>query len=234
MFREQFASAPTTSHLEDCWMIPFEHALPIRAPVAFKGQRNFAGLWWSTTNQRHVGFESWCERDNLMSFDFDPTVMGISSQPFRIIWEEPLPQHSHVPDYFIRHTDGTAVVIDVRPDELVTPDDDEVFQATMQLCSTVGWGYQRIGALPAVYVGNLRWLSGYRHPRCAREPSAAQLIAALTSSGPQILGNLAIVAGDPIIALPTLFHLMWSHRIRADLWQHPLCNDTLLTLEASA
>jgi len=142
MFREQFTSASTTSQLVACWMIPFEHAQPIRSPAAFKGQRNFAGLWWCITNQRHIGFESWCERDNLMSFDFDPNVTGISSQPFRITWTTPLPQYSHVPDFFIRHADGTAVVIVVCHDERVKPVDEEIFQATMRLCSTVGWDYQ--------------------------------------------------------------------------------------------
>lgn len=234
MFREQFASASTISQLADCWMIPFERAEPIRAPAAFKGQRNFAGLWWCSTNQRHIGFESWCERDNLMSLDFDPDVTGIASQPFRITWTTPLPQHSHVPDFFVRHVDGTAIVIDVRPDERVKPVDEEIFQATMRLCSTVGWGYQRLGALPAIYVANLRWLSGYRHPRGARQPLLTQVADVLASAGPQTIGSLANITGDPIIALPTLFHLMWSHKIRADLWGHPLCNETLLTLEASA
>ena len=232
MFREQFASASTTSKLADCWMVPFEHAQSIRAPAAFKGQRNFAGLWWCTTNQRHVGFESWCERDHLMSLDFDPDVTGVSSQPFRIIWSAPLPQHSHVPDFFIRHADGSAVVIDVRPDARVRPADEEIFRATMRLCSTVGWGYQRLGALPAVYVGNLRWLSGYRHPRCFRQPAATQLIDGLALAGPKTIGNLAAIAGDPVVTLPTLFHLMWTHKIRADLWCVPLGNETLLSLEA--
>ncbi len=232
MFREQFASASTTSKLADCWMVPFEHNQPIRAPAAFKGQRSFAGLWWCTTNQSHIGFESWCERDHLMSLDFDPDVTGISSQPFRIMWSSPLPQHSHVPDFFIRHIDGTAVVIDVRPDERVRPADVDVFQETMRLCATVGWGYQRVGALPAVYVGNLRWLSGYRHPRCARERSAGQLIDILASDGPKTLGSLAADVGDPVVTLPALFHLMWRHRIRADLWERPLGGKTLLSLEA--
>ncbi len=49
-----------------------------------------------------------------MSLDFDPEVYGFPSQYFRIVWALPLPQHSHVPDFFIRHTDGSAVVLDVR------------------------------------------------------------------------------------------------------------------------
>lgn len=57
-------------------MLPFEDARPVRAPAAFKGQRNFTGLWWCATTNRHVGFESWCERDHLMCLDFDPKVVG--------------------------------------------------------------------------------------------------------------------------------------------------------------
>lgn len=48
-FRGQFNSAPKTAFLADCWMVPFEHVRPIRSAAAFKGQRNFAGLWWCGT-----------------------------------------------------------------------------------------------------------------------------------------------------------------------------------------
>ena len=34
-------------------------------------------------------------------------------------------------------------------------------------CALAGWDYQRIGALDPVLAANLRWLSGYRHPRYA-------------------------------------------------------------------
>ena len=52
----------------------------------------------------------------LMSLDFDPDVTRISSQPSRITWSTPLPQHVRVPDFFIRHTER-QLVTDVRPDE---------------------------------------------------------------------------------------------------------------------
>jgi hypothetical protein len=29
-----------------------------------------------------VTFESWCERDHLIAFDFDPDIVGIAAQPF--------------------------------------------------------------------------------------------------------------------------------------------------------
>ncbi|WP_426977794.1 hypothetical protein ACQCSU_01165 [Pseudarthrobacter sp. O4] len=89
-------------------MVPFELVRPIRSPASFKG---------------NATFESWCERDHLMCMDFDPDVVGISSQPFRIAWPAPLPRDSHVPDYFVRRGDGSAVVLDVRPDTRVKPAD---------------------------------------------------------------------------------------------------------------
>ena len=90
-----------------------------------------------------------------MRLDFDPDVTGVASQPFRIFLPESLPQKSHVPDYFVRHADGTAIVIDVRPDARVKPADEEVFSATAALCASVGWGYQRLGGLPPAYAASL-------------------------------------------------------------------------------
>jgi hypothetical protein len=101
-FRERFSSAPATAFLADCWMVACEDVLPIRQTAAFKGQYNFVGLWWCAPNHRHVGFEFWCERDRLMSLDFDPDVIGVSSRPFSITLPPSLPQHFHVPDYFFR------------------------------------------------------------------------------------------------------------------------------------
>ncbi|MEV8184051.1 TnsA-like heteromeric transposase endonuclease subunit [Specibacter sp. NPDC078692] len=233
LFREQFTSAPTTSQLADCWMIPFEHAQPIRAPAAFKGQRNFAGLWWCATIQRHIGFESWCERDQLMRLDFDPDVVGISSQPFRIILPASLPQHSHVPDYFVRRFDGSAVLIDIRPDSRVKPADQEVFEATARLCASVGWTYQRLGELPSIYRANLRWLAGYRHPRCLREAPAALMRKHLMSSGPSSVSELTIAAGESVIVLPTLFHMLWTQEFVTDLEGRLLQFDAAVQLRDS-
>jgi hypothetical protein len=82
-FRAQFSSEPTTGRLSDSWMIPFEACSPIRIIAAFRGKPNFAGLWCAT-NRRHVGFESWYERDQLIRLEFDSEVTGLASRPFRI------------------------------------------------------------------------------------------------------------------------------------------------------
>jgi hypothetical protein len=56
----------------------------------------------------------------------------------------------------------------VRPDQRIGEKDAAVFAAPAQLCALVGWGYQRAGELSLVRGANLRWLSGYRHPRFAQ------------------------------------------------------------------
>lgn len=56
-------------------------------------------------------------------------------------------------------------MIDERTDDRVDRD-AEVFAATAEACDLVGWDYQRLGDLDPGFTASIRWLSGYRHPRC--------------------------------------------------------------------
>ncbi|MFE1288941.1 TnsA-like heteromeric transposase endonuclease subunit [Streptomyces sp. NPDC058751] len=91
-------------------------------------------------------------------------VAAMASQPFRLSWRDG-GRVRYTPDYFVRHRDGTVVVLDVRPDDLIPPDDVEKFAVTTVACAQVGWGYERAGVQDPVLAANLRRLSGYRHPR---------------------------------------------------------------------
>ena len=72
--------------------------------------------------RRPCGFESWLERDHLLNLDFDPTVVGIASQPFWLHWIDAAGKpDSHAPDFFARRSDGSAVVVDCRPVERRRP-----------------------------------------------------------------------------------------------------------------
>src|SRR5262245_2826237 len=86
-----------------CSNLPFERAAPSRSFPAFRGQKNFPGLWWSATTGEHVGYE----------------VAGRAGR---------------------RH-----------------------------------WEFRRIGGPSAVLAANVRWLAGYRHPRCCRPDIADAL-----------------------------------------------------------
>ncbi|MFE7116149.1 hypothetical protein ACFU99_12090 [Streptomyces sp. NPDC057654] len=70
-----------------------------------KGQRHLPGLWWSSMLGGHIGYESWLERGHVMLLDFDPAVVGISSQPFWLFWASKEGRGvSHAPDCFAAGT----------------------------------------------------------------------------------------------------------------------------------
>ncbi|MEV8400570.1 TnsA-like heteromeric transposase endonuclease subunit [Streptomyces niveus] len=175
--------------------------------------RNFSGWYWAATGATDVGYESWVELGHLMRLDSEPAVVAMSSQPFRLSWRYGGrgKRVRHTPDYFVRRRDGTAVVIDVRPDELIEPDDAVKFGVTAVACAQVGWVFERVGVLPPVLAANLRWLSGYRHPRVRREPVVAALTTMFTEPRGLLAGARAV--GDPIAVLPVLFHLLWRREL---------------------
>ncbi len=206
--------------LADCWSAPFEVLSPVRTIVSYKGQRNFTGSWWCATTRDHVGYESWLERDHLVLLDFDPAVVGISSQPCALDLDVSSGRRRHTPDYFVRLNDGTGVVIDVRPDSLVAAD-AEVFEATAAMCELVGWRYRRLGGINSLLVANVRWLAGYRHPRCVDQDVREQLLRA-SAVGAWTVDSLAEAVGQRVLVLPTLFHLLWSGELTAELCRAPL------------
>lgn len=159
-----------------------------------RGERHFPGWYWAATTGRHVGFESWLERDRLVLMDFDPRVVGIASQPFWLHWHDGERERRHAPDYFVRRADGSAVVVDVRADERVEPRDAEAFEVTRMACGQAGCGFERVGVPEETLLANVRWLSRYRHPRCLRGPVADRLREVLTAPVPLLAG--ADAAGD--------------------------------------
>lgn len=117
--------------------------LPAREFRWSRRQGHFPGWWWLATTGRHVGYESWLERDHLMLLDFDPAVTAVASQPFWLYWHDGRRSRRHVPDFFARLADGTGVVVDVRADDLIGPVDKEAFEATRSACELAGWGFRR-------------------------------------------------------------------------------------------
>jgi hypothetical protein len=173
-----------------------------------------------------VGFESWLERDHVMLLDFDPLVVGLSSQPFWLSWSAGGRRRRHAPDFFARLADRSGVIVDVRPDERIGPEDAEVFAVTAEACESVGWQYRRVGAVDPVLVVNVRWLAAYRHRRCLNLAYANALDEVFAVSRPLADGVAAV--GDRLVVLPTLFHLLWTGVLRADLRTSPLGEATII------
>jgi hypothetical protein len=126
--------ASSTRSCWRCWNVPFEWATPARSFPAYRGQKSFAGLWWSATLGDHVGYKSWLERDHAMLLDFDPEWWR--SHRSRFGCTGPLRSvRGGMRQTSARLTDGTRVVIDVRADNQVDPDAAEAFAATERACT---------------------------------------------------------------------------------------------------
>ena len=234
-FNVEFADAGGVRRREElasCWDVRFEDAVPVRPFRWATGQRHFSGWWWSATTGRHVGHESWLERDWAMLLDFDPEVVAFSSQPFWLSWPQAGKMRKHAPDYFARLADGTGVVIDVRADDQIPAKDAGIFEMTARACASAAWEYRRVGVVDPVLAGNVRWLGGYRHPRCMNQGYAARLREVFAGSAPLLAGARA--AGDPLAVLPVLYHLLWTGMLAADLGSVPLSGESVVTASGGA
>ena len=212
--------------LGQVWNTPFEALQPVRDFRWTKGLESFAGWYYCATARDHVGYESWLERDHLILLDRDPQVVGIASQPFWLHWHDGARSRRHAPDYFVRLADGRGRVVDVRADDQVDQAAAESFEATERACRAVGWEFVRAGVPAPVFMANVRWLARYRRRRCLRWLIAAQLLEAFEEPAPLLDGVLA--AGDRLMVLPVLFHLLWSGALNTDLRGELLHDDSVV------
>ena len=199
-----------------CANLQFECAPQVERIAPRKGQRNYSGERWTATVARHVAFRSWVERDNLMVLDFETDVVAIAAQPFTLLWQVRGRERRHTPAFFARRSDGSALVVDVYGAASPSPRRAEARAALAEACDACGWDLRLPGVPEPVFAANLRWLSGYRHPRNAasRRVSDALLEAFASPAG---LFDGAAAVGDPIAVLPALYHLMWLQQLGADL-----------------
>lgn len=61
---------------------------PARIPPSYAGQKDYPGLFWSSTNADHVVYESRLELEWLWLADFDSKVVRIAAQPMRIVGDD--------------------------------------------------------------------------------------------------------------------------------------------------
>lgn len=94
--------------LARCAEVRLEDGMPVRQFRWSRGLGHFPGWWWAATTGRHVGYESWLERDHLRALDFDPQIVGVASQPFWLYWTDQGGRRRHAPDYFARRADGAV------------------------------------------------------------------------------------------------------------------------------
>ncbi|MGP5080889.1 TnsA-like heteromeric transposase endonuclease subunit [Corynebacterium variabile] len=207
--------------------VPVERAQPLREFFAWKHKRNYEGYWYSTTVGAHVRFESLLERQFLLSADFNPSIVAISAQPLGLLWPantttettngRPRALRSHVPDFFCRHADGEATLVDVRrPDHA----NDPHFRLTAELCAEVGWHYTVFTGLRSPTAETLDWLAGYRMDRFAPAPGVRDPLIAIfdteTSLRPGVHAASRTTGLARDVVLGNVLHLLFHGELHFD------------------
>ncbi|MFE7838650.1 TnsA-like heteromeric transposase endonuclease subunit [Streptomyces sp. NPDC057474] len=148
-----------------------------------------------------------------MALDFEPAVVALATQPFRLVWPDGDREREHTPDYFARLADGTGgrrcpAAGSGRPGGRRG---FRVHRADLR----VGGQFRLVGDLSHPLRVNLRWLARYRHPHCCRAPVADRLREVFCE--PRLLLAGAERVGDRLAVLLVLYHLLWQHELTADL-----------------
>lgn len=222
----EFSRHGLTQHATpvDAARVVFEDADPVREFPSWPGKRHFEGKLWMSSTGQHVAFESFWERSFLISLDRAGDVVAVASQPMWIRWRSP--KRSHVPDYFARRSDGTALLADVRPAELIEPEDEIKFELTRRLAAALGWSYLVFDQLPGATQSNLRFLLRYRDPAWLDSVD----LPTLALTGRMSLGSFAaVLSGTARSGIGAAYALIWSGVVHADL-RRPLSLTTIVDL----
>ncbi len=207
----------------DAARVMFEDADPVREFPSWPGKRNFEGKLWMASTGRHIPFESFWERSFLTSLDRAGDVVGVASQPMWIRWRSP--KRSHAPDYFVRRSDGSALLVDVKPVELIKPEDSIKFELTRRLAAALGWSYLVFDQLPGATQANLRFLLRYRDPAWLADVD----VGSLQLAGAMTLGAL-VDRLQPVAAsgLGAAYALIWRGVGSVDL-SRPLSMSSVIS-----
>lgn len=186
--------------------------LPVRVPPAYRGQRNYPGLFWAASNQRTLVYESLLELDRLWLADFDRTVVAIATQPFQVTGSDGAALRSHVPDILLVHDDGRATLVDVKPTRLL--DRRPVcaqFDWTRKLCRDKGWDYEIFSGADPVVLRNIRALALGRRP--------GRIDQSVLERARRTVGDGASTVGDVLAYMPdTCDEASWRVALAACLW----------------
>ncbi|MFI7529689.1 TnsA-like heteromeric transposase endonuclease subunit [Nocardia salmonicida] len=209
-----------------------ENGLPVRRFYSWPGKPNKEGRWWSSTMQAHVAHESLLEREYLLIADYVPQIIAVVSQPVALLWPTGIPGHRyHVPDFFVRYSDGGGRLVDVRTPTRLAESRTQ-FAMTSQACREIGWEYEVFTGSAPGWIRNLEWIGRYRHPRYAPEPSLAQQITGLLAYPVCLDVGIRAVAAAAAIpraqALQNIYHLLWHQRLAVDLSAGELSMDTVV------
>uniref|UniRef100_A1UPZ7 Uncharacterized protein n=1 Tax=Mycobacterium sp. (strain KMS) TaxID=189918 RepID=A1UPZ7_MYCSK len=86
--------------------------------VSIRGSVHYSGKYWAATERDHVIYESRLELSSLLLADFDPAVIRVVAQPFRLSAVVNGRLRRHIPDFLWGSGLGLTVVDVVRAQRL--------------------------------------------------------------------------------------------------------------------
>lgn len=202
-------------------------AMPWRTFRWYRGQKHYSGVYWSSTESSHVIYESRLELSRLLYADHDAAVHRIVAQPFLLKAVVGGRVRRHVPD-FLLVDDQEPIVVDVKPAALL---DNPRVAFTLEWTKTVvemrGWRYEVWSEPPVAELANIRFLAGFRNPRCFDQ----ELLAAVRREdffGRTLDEALSIDIGQPpALVRSAVLHTMWNQFFTTDL-RTPLSSEAIL------
>ena len=211
---------------------PVAELHPVREVNNRHGQQHRIGWYVSRKAGRPLKFESMLERLRMMFLDFDPSVTTFAAQPFTLQWEGVKDGQSrlygYTPDLLIVRPGQGRTVEDVKPEQFRNSKKNlPAFEAARDALPPVGLKFALWSPPSAVVTYNVRYLAGYRRTPLST-PSISRDLLAQLADGPLPLRTLAQeTTGHEMLTRPVIYHLMWIHRLRADLTR-PLSHATLI------
>lgn len=205
---------------------PFEDSVPIRNFPSYRGRVAQHGRYWFSRTRSHVRFESRFEMTALMTLDQRGDVKAVSSNPFWALWPKGSKPVRHAPDFFVRRQDGRVLIMDVKPEARFTDHDRIQHQRMRELCDEMGWCYEEFTTIDPVMERNLRFLSGFRHPRFALPDGISAVMTerlrATEPLGQSLAGAVAHAVGmggdlPQGRLLSGVYHMLWTNQIHTDL-----------------
>ncbi|MGW1278859.1 TnsA-like heteromeric transposase endonuclease subunit [Streptomyces tsukubensis] len=193
--------------LEDC--------VPVLAFPLLKGRRVAPGWWWMATTGRmsHYGFGAM--RIQMMLLDFDPHVVAIACRPVELLWRGGDGRIvSHAPHLMARLADGSGVLIDCVGQRGAGRQLVRRAVHVEAAAAAAGWHYRLLGPPSPAVEANVRWLAGYRHPRCGGG-LVDEVSECFRTPTPLVDGVCSL--GDPIMVWPAVFHALWRQILSVPL-----------------
>jgi len=211
--------------------VALEGCAAVRSFPVRRGRRVAPGWWWSATTERLVHYGFGAMRTQVMLLDRDPEVVALACSPVELAW----PGHdgervAHVPHLMARLEDGSGVLVDCAGREGVSEGLAAVAPAVAAAARAVGWRHRVVGPPDPVVVANVRWLSGFRHPRNGGGDRMAEVAACFDRPLALLEGVRRL--GDAVAVWPAVYHALWSGVLRAAL-DRPLHERTIARVDAS-